>query len=84
LGRGDGIESDRHDGDVVDGSAIERQVNQKIAGLLRRVFACQREYLIIFDVGCEAVTADHEGVRSLQGAACDLKLRLIADPDRPR
>src|SRR5258708_1634412 len=78
------IEPYRHDGDIVDSSAIERHCNQEIAGLLGPVLACQRKYLLVLHVGGEAVTADHEDVPRLQGAALDLKLRIIAYADRPR
>src|SRR6266852_7801176 len=78
------VESHRHDGDIVDRPAIKRQLDQEIAGLLGRVCACQRKYLPVRHVGGEAVTADHKDVPRLQGAALDLKLRIIAYADRPR
>src|SRR5713101_3364134 len=78
------IESYRHDGDIVDRPTIERHGNQEITGLLGPVCACQRKYLLVLHVGGEAVTADHEDVPRLQGAAFDLKLRIIAYADRPR
>src|SRR5258708_9997694 len=88
AGRGHGlscgwIESHRNDGDIVDRTAIEGQVDQEIAGSLGRVSACERQYLLVLHMGVEAVTADHEDVPRLQGAAFDLELRIIAHADRP-
>src|SRR6266404_616247 len=88
AGRGDGlscgwIESHRNDGDIVDRPAIERHVDQEIAGFLGRVCACKPQYLLVLNMGCEAVRADHEDVPRLQGAAFDLELWIIAHADRP-
>src|SRR5258707_801741 len=88
AGRGHGlscgwVESHCNDGDIVDRPAIERQLDQEIAGFFGRVSACERQYLLVLNVGRKAVTADHEDVPRLQGAAFDLELRIIAHADRP-
>src|SRR6187399_1112289 len=70
--------------DIVGGAARQRQIDERVTGMLRSAVRYLLEDFIVLDMRGQPVTAQDERVRRLQHTILDLQLGIGMHPDRAR